>query len=68
MLNQEIEAKKNQIQSQNNAINQLSSEIVSLQKQLDYYQNAVADELNIQSYGIYTPTYDFANSDLYKDE
>lgn len=60
---QECNSIRNQIQSEQATLNQmynnhrqLESEIVNLQ-----------DEIAMQEYGIYHPTYEFANSDLYKD-
>ncbi|WP_227005238.1 hypothetical protein [Companilactobacillus paralimentarius] len=45
-----------------NEISNLTSQISSLKKELDDTE----DKLNMQSYGLYKPRYDFANSLGYK--
>ncbi len=61
---EEIERRRKQIEGQNNAVAQLQAQIVRLQQQV-YNLN---DTIDMQTYGIYQPTYEFANSDQYKKQ
>ena len=57
---------KNKIENQN-----LEIQIKYLSKILTEKKNEIVvvnNEIEMQSYGIYTPTYEFSNSSLYKDE
>ncbi len=67
---QKEEIQKNQllIQRQTETIAKLRGQIQNLTKQLSILTNDVALEIQAQAYGLYTPTYVFANSDLYKDK
>ncbi len=67
-LNKEIESNNEKIESQTQKIENYNEQISTLKKLLDSYRNDLEAEINIQSYGLYTPTYEFAKSDLYKDE
>lgn len=60
----EIEKRRKQLEGQNNAVMQLKAQISQLQQQI----GGLNDEIDMQDYGIYRPTYEFANSDMYKDE
>lgn len=60
----EIEKRRKQLEGQNSAVVQLQSQIAKLQQQV----GSLNDEIDMQEYGIYRPTYDFANSDKYKEE
>lgn len=62
--NAEIEKRRKQLEGQNNAVVQLQAQISQLQQQL----GGLNEEIDMQEYGIYRPTYEFANSDMYKDE
>ena len=65
-LNKEIESNNEKIESQTQKIENYNEQISTLKKLLDSYRNDLEAEINIQSYGLYTPTYEFAKSDLYK--
>lgn len=56
-LEVETENKRNQIMRQNAIIAELQNQIYKINEELEY-----------QTVGIYNPTYEFANSDLYKEE
>lgn len=77
-LNRQIEEKRQDIQNLesacrnysdritqlNNAVNQLDAEIKDKQRQIVVFNV----ELALYEYGLYKPTFEFANSDLYKDK
>lgn len=63
-LNYTITQKNNELNYLNNRINELNSAIMYKQNQLAIFDT----EINFLDYGLYKPTYEFANSDLYKDE
>lgn len=63
-LNNQIEIKNSQINKLNNQINDLNNVIA--QKNSEIIQ--LDEEILLQSFGLYTPKYDFANSDIYKDK
>lgn len=63
-LNYTITQKNNELNYLNNRINELNSAIMYKQNQLAIFDT----EINFLDYGLYKPTYEFVNSDLYKDE
>lgn len=62
-LGKEIEAKNATIVSTNKTIEELNREISEKRKQISIFEV----DLDAQQYGLYKPTFEFANSDLYKD-
>lgn len=60
---QEIEYKNNTLIEMQSRIDEKQRHMVELQKQIDIF----SDEIDVYDYGLYHPTYEFANSDLYKD-
>lgn len=61
----------NEISSRNNTISSLNKSIAELNAEITEKRNEIAvfdSELGIFEYGLYTPTFEFANSDLYKDK
>ena len=52
------------IEDLNNNINKLDKEIFDKRKQISIFEI----DINAQEYGLYKPTFEFANSDLYKDK
>lgn len=63
-LDKELEDRNQKIQTCNNKIAELEFEISDKQKQIYGLDN----NISAQEYGIYNPTYVFANSDLYKNK
>lgn len=63
-LDKELEDRNQKIQTCNNKIAELEFEISDKQKQIYGLDN----DISAQKYGIYNPTYVFANSDLYKNK
>ena len=63
-LDKELEDRNQKIQICNNKIAELEFEISDKQKQIYGLDN----DISAQEYGIYNPTYVFANSDLYKNK
>ena len=60
----ELEKKRTQLSEQKSYIQQQKNQISDLKKQI-YDLN---EDIDMQEYGLYKPTYEFANSDKYKDE
>ena len=60
----ELEKKRTQLSEQKSSIQQQKNQISDLKKQI-YDLN---EDIDMQEYGLYKPTYEFANSDKYKDE
>lgn len=63
-LESTIDSKNVSISNLNNEINNLDEKLLYMKKQVDLYNI----EIIAQEYGLYKPTYEFANSDLYKEE
>jgi len=63
-LDKELEDRNQKIQTCNNKIAELEFEISDKQKQIYGLDN----DISAQEYGIYNPTYVFANFDLYKNK
>lgn len=64
----EIDRSETMLSAKRSELETTRSQLQATVRELREAQNELAAELNIQSYGLYTPTYDFANSDLYKEE
>lgn len=62
-LDQVIQKKNEQIAQLTKTANELNSRTIEMQKQIAVYDV----EINMLEYGLYKPTFEFANSDLYKD-
>lgn len=62
-LDQVIQKKNEQIAQLTKSANELNSRTIEMQKQIAVYDV----EINMLEYGLYKPTFEFANSDLYKD-
>lgn len=63
-LDSTINNSNSKITQLNEQVNKLDQEILEKNKQL-----AIFDvDINVLDYGLYKPTFEFANSDLYKDE
>lgn len=60
-LEQSINCKKSEIDQKDSVISQLEGEIKSKRSQIF----SLDDEISFQEYGLYRPTFEFANSDLY---
>lgn len=60
---EEIKIKDKILSEMQGRITEKQQEMTKLQKQIDIY----SDEIAMYDCGIYRPTYEFANSDLYKD-
>lgn len=67
-LNKEIDSSNSKINSNQQKLEELKQEIKSAKSELKDLKGQIDDEMNMQSFGMYTPTYKFANSDLYKEE
>lgn len=67
-LNKEIDSANSKINSNQEKLEKLKEEIKSAKNELKDLKGQIDDEMNMQSFGMYTPTYKFANSDLYKEE
>lgn len=70
-LNKEIFDKNQELQSFNKQISynqQRVSDLESKIYQLNSRLGGLNEEIDMLEYGLYRPTYEFANSDLYKDE
>lgn len=61
-LQEEISSKNHEIQSLKNNSAELSTQINELKSQL----TSVEDEISMESFGLYKPRYEFANSSAYK--
>lgn len=61
---QRIEQQESSIKEQQEKERQLRTIISDIKKQI----GGLTEEIDMQEYGIYRPTYEFANSDLYKDK
>lgn len=61
-LQEEISSKNHEIQSLTNDSAELSAQISELKSQL----TSVTDEISMESFGLYKPRYEFANSSAYK--
>ncbi len=71
---QELQAKKSESEAQLDKVNkQLTKSTDEVEKQQQKVNNLkqqlinFEDDLSVQDYGLYRPTYKFANSDLYKE-
>ena len=64
LLEKEIENKNLLINDANNLIFKLNNEIDEKKKQIAVFET----DIFVQEYGLYKPSFEFANSDLYKDE
>lgn len=62
-LNRDIDVRNNTISGLNKTIDGLNTEIADKRKQISIFEV----DLDAQQYGLYKPTFEFANSDLYKD-
>ena len=62
-LNRDIDVRNNTISGLNKTIEGLNTEIADKRKQISIFEV----DLDAQQYGLYKPTFEFANSDLYKD-
>ncbi|PWM69629.1 MAG: DUF4041 domain-containing protein [Clostridiales bacterium] len=63
-LNINISDNKNVIDELNIKIGVLNKEILEKKKQISVFETDIV----VQEYGLYKPTFEFANSDLYKDK
>ncbi|MBO5936384.1 MAG: DUF4041 domain-containing protein [Clostridia bacterium] len=63
-LNHEINEKNNRVNQLDSQIQTLNDTIIEKQKQITVFD----DDINILDYGLYKPSIELANSDLYKDE
>ena len=63
-LNINISDNKNVIDELNKKIGVLNQEILEKKKQISVFETDIV----VQEYGLYKPTFEFANSDLYKDK
>lgn len=63
-LNKDIDAKNNVMGGLSKTIEGLNTEIADKRKQISIFEV----DLDVQQYGLYKPTFEFANSDLYKDK
>lgn len=63
-LNNTINEKNNEITSLNYRLEELNSVIVDKKNQLAIFET----DINVIDYGLYKPTFEFGNSDLYKNE
>ena len=66
-INKQIESAQIELQNKIRELEKAKAELSSLQYQIRNMREQIDDELNIQSYGLYVPTFKFSNSDLYKD-
>lgn len=64
LLQQEQSKHQNNISNLTNTESSLNATINSYKKQISLFE----DEVNVLEYGVYKPTFEFANSDLYKDK
>lgn len=64
---QELEQTTAELSRKQQMLHDLTAQCGKVKHDLDAMTGACAAELDVQSYGIYTPTYVFANSDQYKD-
>lgn len=70
-LNKEIFDKNQELQSFNNQILYNQQRVSDLENKIYQLNSKLAglnEEIDMLDYGLYSPTYKFANSDLYKDE
>ncbi|MBR5809299.1 MAG: hypothetical protein IKY39_04280 [Clostridia bacterium] len=63
-LEKTIDVNQNKINELNGNINVLNQEILEKKKQISIFEV----DIDAQEYGLYKPTFEFANSDLYKDK
>lgn len=63
-LKSDIKKNQDYISNLDQQIDNLNLEIESKQKQISIYDT----DIELQEYGLYKPTFEFANSDLYKDK
>ena len=69
-LNNQISVNQQQIIGQQQQSQALAAQIAQLGREISARQSQIVqldDEIDLQSYAVYRPTYAFANSDLYKD-
>lgn len=60
-----------QIEHQSETVRTLTESVESLKSELERLKTQIVnanDQISVQEYGMYIPNYEFANSDLYKDE
>ncbi|MBQ7131268.1 MAG: DUF4041 domain-containing protein [Oscillospiraceae bacterium] len=70
-INQAIVRKQQELKSLSECVNNLQREHTDLQYQISVKKQeliTIDDEIAFQEYGLYKPTYEFANSDLYKEK
>lgn len=70
-INKELAEKLQELESVSESVGKLQKEHADLQSRIAVKKQelvAVDDEIIFQEYGLYKPTYSFANSDLYKDK
>lgn len=63
-LEKTIDVEQKKINDLNANINTLNQEILEKKKQISIFEI----DIDAQEYGLYKPTFEFANSDLYKDK
>ena len=69
-LKSQITALEDEVTKKQQTLTQQSQAAVRLQQQADMLSRRIYDlqeEIVMQEYGVYRPTYEFANSDLYKE-
>lgn len=70
-LNKDIANLERTIQQKNYQINNLNNQVTGLNNTITQKRSEIVEldeEILLQSFGLYTPKYDFSNSDNYKDE
>lgn len=74
MLTQKLQNDINNLNAvigqKNNEINNLNNKIIGLNNTIDNKQSQIIcmdEQIELQSFGLYTPKYDFASSELYKN-
>ena len=70
-LNDEISSLNQTISNRNETISSLDKQIASLNNDVKNRQSEIInldEQIEMQSFGLYTPKYDFSSSDIYKDK
>ena len=66
-LQKELESTEQKLSKRKSELDQVKAQTDQLGAQLRYLRGELSFELEMQEFGLYAPTYVFANSDLYKD-
>lgn len=66
-VNKEIEKREKDLQKTQDKLTQVKQECLQRETELKILKNEIDEEMQFIEYGLFEPTYKFANSDMYKE-